>query len=512
MGNRIDNNTSTGVSNDYSLDTSGSSAPAESSSANAEHCAAGDPFGQDEYVQGHDPQADFEEMTTGGHPGGAQVSESSQDCADAPTVLELQAARSQGVDDAGGLEDNALANRLADEVFGNPGVDLFSKSSEQVSSAFDSQVTAQLGISNAKFSFNTEMLQDREDLKSFIADSLAARPDAPADAAEIDRTAAILADVVEDRTMRGVTKRIQEEATSQVRNSQKMLARLNDSSESRRAFLAQIATMEGDPQTIEDRLVEAGVDSGAAEDIAAILEDVHGDPAAIEALQSGEPGPETVGILFKDPAYDAADEILEEAFGDMNDTLDAFVSQTKGRHSTNKHARMLIDPNLEGARDAVFEEIGINFASDEGDLGHAVLDAISEAESEQSREDWAKMFVGIATGALTGGTITAVAGAAISGGVDLAVSQDTLELARAAEHADVGSEQAVGQAESSRNAAVAQLAAGLILTRAKMPEHIEKNVSALGPQGTKAATQAAGSTVEATATAGANAGIDALAD
>lgn len=33
------------------------------------------------------------------------------------------------------------------------------------------------------------MLQDREALQSFIADSLAARPDAPADAAEINKTA-----------------------------------------------------------------------------------------------------------------------------------------------------------------------------------------------------------------------------------------------------------------------------------------------------------------------------------
>lgn len=470
MGNRIDGSTSN-TSDVSSTRTSAADADAADGSDGTDgtdQTRDRSRFYTDQLIRGADRQAEFEKMTTGqkADSGAGSSADASTDD-EATTVFEMRAAQSAqrgGVD----YEDDAVANKLAGDVFENENLDLFDQPPEEIDRAFDSALADEFGF-NGDVAKNAELLDDRKGLEAFIADKLVGRSDAPDDAAEIERVAAQLADNVEDRATRGVTKRIEERARAQLDGARETIGQINADSPTRRTFLAQLARAEGDPEVIQARLAEFGVEESKADEIAGVVAGAHGDPSAIEALEAGEPGDE-VGTIFKEGEFDRADSLLEEGLDEMDGKLERLADDALGKVGSGDHERLLIDPNFAQARAEVFNEFDIDVDQGRGGqdgLERAMSGATERAASDKEAEKWTKAGAAVVLGGFgalaTGGLAAGVAGAAIQGGAGVGVKQEELELARAAQQSDLGADGVVDDATTARNAEVVKAAAGVVL-------------------------------------------------
>ncbi|MFW5966177.1 MAG: hypothetical protein ACOCV2_01610 [Persicimonas sp.] len=481
MGNRIDKNTSS-TSNVSSSDASTVDNEPTSNTGDASRTEeAGDSslFYTDQMVRGADQQSEFEQMTTGDKPGSSAEAPDEGEKTEAKTVMEMRAEQSaskKGVD----FDDHEFANKLSREIFENENKELFGRPPEEIDSAF-AYSPAVSGASSAEFLDNRELLEDREALEGFIAKKLASRDDAPDDPDEVERVASQLADNVEKQAVRGVADRIEMKVKTRIEDARERLATLNNGSESRRTFLAQIAAMSDDRKTIQSRLEEMGIAKGKAEEIGSILADVEKkDSDAIEALQTGEPGPE-VGMFQKSGAYERAESLLGEELDAMDGKLERLHGDAANKLSQGKGALLFGDANLEAARAEAFDELDLSpdaSTQEATDFDRAVAEALEEAEGAEGAESLTTSILGAASSV----TDPPVVGTLIRGGVDMIVKQEELELARAAEHADLAADDAVDDAEVRRKVEVAKSAAALMLGSSGLSEKIGDNAPGIKGQ------------------------------
>lgn len=472
MGNRIDKNTSS-TSNVSSTDSSTveNDNPSQTNGP-PETDQAGDSslFYTDQMVRGADNASEFEEMTTGEQPRPEGGSTESAEPKDAKSVLEMQLEQIPPKTDVD-FEGHAFATELTDKVFANERVALFGRPPEDIDSAFRSTLGDDWGF-DSKFADNSELLQDRGALEDFIAQKLAARGDAPEDADEINRVASRLVDNIEGEALRGVADRIKNRVRAQVEQARERLETINGDSQSRRTFLAQVADLEGDPGVLQERLAELGVGKDAAEEIADILADAHGNDEAIVALKSGEAGPETE-LHVEGGAYEHADELLGDELDKMDGKLERLSRDALGKQSQNKHALLFGDPNFAQVRAEVFDDLDIspNAPAHEVDnFDLAVSEALHEAEGKEG-DSLGRFSLDVVTGLAEPPVLNAL----IRGGVGLVVKQEELELARAAEHAEMSSDDAVSDAEARRNAEVVKAAVNFAIARSNIDEKIADN-------------------------------------
>lgn len=257
------------------------------------------------------------------------------------------------------------------------------------------------------------------------------------------------------------------------------LDQINANSDTRRVFLATVATESESEAEIATALNNFGLSSSTAEDMAEMLNEVRTNPELRQAFIDGDKG--DVTGLFNKTFTRAGD--FERLENDFESELD---SARQGLESLHKQAgsneidtdKFLTDPRLASVRDEVLADKGavMDPAGDTNQMGEMFLEAIGDSEASQT-----KMRLGIAvaniagslaatvaTGGLAGGALVAAGvGAATTAAAEvpgIAEAKLNADMAQAAVHADFADPALIEKAKGDQQVAYAMAAANVVVS------------------------------------------------
>ena len=281
-----------------------------------------------------------------------------------------------------------------------------------------------------------------------------------------------IVDEVESRVVGIAGERIADRARPQIEESIQGLEQLDDSSDTRRAFLASVASGAENEQQITDTLTEFGLTSSAADDIATVLDDLRTDDEAMATFVDGDDGDRDILRGEFRGEFDRIDRELSSELGSMLDGLESLERSLDRNQIQND--RFLTDPNIAHVRDEVLEEMGAVTGPPEevNGLGELFNEATGDSEVAERNERWMRGAINVATtlavGAATGGLGGAAAvatGAATSGAQaapDIADAGQTTNQAQAAAHGDFATPDLVEKAEDDEALTYAMSFGGVV--------------------------------------------------
>ena len=285
-----------------------------------------------------------------------------------------------------------------------------------------------------------------------------------------------MVDEIQARVVSHAGEQIAARARPQIQAGMESLQALNDSSDSRRAFLGAVAQSADSRDEIAGNLVEFGVRSSTADNIAEVLDELRGDDEAMAAFLAGDSGErDLLGGQLRSP-YDQAERRFERELESMHDGLESLQRSL----DTNqiRHDQFLTDPTVAHIRDEVLADMGavLDAGETQNGLGEMFQEAIDASVASQRQERVAIGAVALAGGigvtvATAGAAPAVAAGAGVaSAGVqaapDVAVARQDVDRAQAAVNADISHPELVDMARRDRNVAYALSAAGIVASGA----------------------------------------------
>jgi hypothetical protein len=444
------------------------------------------------------------------------------------SVLELQAQSSAAASGSDSPTESPMADELT-ELLGDPDLDFENiKKCNRGGYNGGRIYRAMTNLSSSERESLAAIVAEPDEARAFFREALQGRDDIPdgmftSRDENIDAAVDALIDTSRNRIVGDFNSFVAGRVKGIVSKASQPYQAINATGESRRAFLGQLAQLEGDAAKLEQRLTGFGLDEEAAGDIAQVLAKAHGDPKAIEALMSGEAGPERGGvqILEESKAYAFAEEVLAEELDDKLGILEQLATQAGNGQLDNS---LLVNDNFKTLREQVMSKMQ---GGKGGPIEQIVADFTEEAASDKTKTDLMKVGLAIVTAAgatiATGGLggVAAVGAAMATGGAqvapDVLVAWEDVDLAEIAAQEELvmpdgttvelgmTDDAAVDQARHNRNVTTACAVAGMVLGAA--PAIKGAKASALYVDGAVDAGKVA---VEATVAAGAAAGSGAV--
>ena len=281
-------------------------------------------------------------------------------------------------------------------------------------------------------------------------------------------------DELESKVVSLAGERITARARPALEEGMENLEQLNASSDSRRAFLATVATGVDSQEEIADALHEFGLSSSTAQDMAEVLDEVRTDPDVRQAFIDGDEGANE-SLLQRTGDFDKIDREFESELDDAHQGLESLWTQT----GTNeiRHDKFLTDPTTEPIRDEVLADMGANMEpGDTNELGELFLEATEKSEFSQFLEGVG--IAGVSVAASIGVTVLTAGlgtGAAVAAGMATTAAQEVPGIAGAELDADIarGAAQAgfvdpalIDKADGDKNVAYAMAAANIAVAGA----------------------------------------------
>lgn len=447
MNNRIGGGTSsqtTSTSGEHTSVQESTSADAPAQSGGAD--GASGPDEGSTFMDGYDADswedasADEDDVMFIMGAGGDYQAAAAGDDGDSMSVMELQAQAAVTEPEPDGIEDNPIASDLAD-IIADEGTSLeeivYARDLRMSGGPIDRTVS---NLSTDKREAMLELFENPAETRAFLREAIGAKT---ADPEEIEDGV----DAVMGHMKADITSKFQQRVGSRVshitRKASEPYEAINASSDTRRNFLSQLAELEGDKGKLAERMEAFGIDADAAGDIAEVLADAHGDPAALAALRDGAEGPERAGIqVFEESkAYAFADEELKDA---LDDNLGALAALGDRASADQVTGAMLTNDDFKVLREQVLSEMG---GDNEDALRSVIGESTADVATSQRNENIAKAGVSVITavgvGVATGGAGLA-AGAAIGVGTnaagaapDLLVAVENLDMAELAAQQEI---------------------------------------------------------------------------
>ncbi len=441
-------------------------------------------FSKDCWDQTPDGSEDFMTQMTGGDTGKSAASAPPK--GRSMSVLDLQAAHATG--EVAAKSSGPVGSKLS-SILEDSSIDFDEiEHSADNAHAFGpiDRAVAELAQSDPRAL--AQFAKDPAEVRKFVAEHLEDRSDIPGDnkterQEHIDKAADSLVDEMQQHVVDGFEHRLADRVGAIVRKASEPYKAINSSKTSRRAFLAQLAQLEGDKGKLSARLHAFGLDKDAANDIAGVLAKAHGNPAAIAALRDGAAGPDREGMLEFGNEYDFADETLQDQLDDKLDGLQSLENQVQ-EGSINE--KVLLDPNFKLLRDKVLTEMD---GGEDGPVKEVVEQVTEDVETDETISDVLKIGIStvtavgltVVTGGLAGPAALAAVGATegAESAPEVMVAMDNVDLAELANQKELvmpdgrkvsigmTDDETVEDARYNRNLAVGMAVAGMVLGAAE---------------------------------------------
>ncbi len=284
-------------------------------------------------------------------------------------------------------------------------------------------------------------------------------------------TAQDVVDELQSQVVAIAGERIAAQARPGVEDTIRSVEQLDSSSESRRAFLASMATVGGDAATIAEGLEQFGLSSSAAEEMSGVLAGIAGDDEAMRAFIDGESGERTIMGREFSGGFDSLERQFSSELDSMKSGLES-LNESLSRDQI-QHDRFLTDPTIAPVREQVLEEMGaVTSPPDQvNGLGEVFNDATADSQRSQTTERVMVTVVNIAgaigaTAATGGGAALAIGGGLLTGGAqavpDIAEAQTEAQRTQGAVAADFAPPELLERAEQDRDIAYAINAVGVV--------------------------------------------------
>lgn len=329
--------------------------------------------------------------------------------------------------------------------------------------------------------------------RSELVDLAANGDDLRADLMEIHDNARVVDDIVSEvqgHVLAETGAKITAIARPQMEAGMEALQNLNDSQESRRAFLATVASGAESKEDIAQVLGEFGLSSGATDQLSQVLDELRTDESAMNAFLNGERGDRSLGNFRGE--YAQAERAFERQLNTMHGGLDSLYRQMGNNEI--RHDKFLTDPRVAPIRDQVLADMGAVTGppGQENALGAFFNEATDDSTSAQNWERNYQAGVGVAGGVVmslaTGGAAAPAIFLAISGSIaqaapDVAIAHQDVHRAQGTVNIELDGPQLTQMAERDRNVAyavgaakvlVAGLGTGLGKGISSNMQHVEK--------------------------------------
>ncbi len=309
--------------------------------------------------------------------------------------------------------------------------------------------------------------------RSELVDLAANGDDLRADLMEIHDNARVVDDIVSEvqgHVLAETGAKITAIARPQMEAGMEALQNLNDSQESRRAFLATVASGAESKEDIAQVLSEFGLSSGATDQLSEVLDELRSDESAMNSFLNGERGDRSLGNFRGE--YAQAERVFERQLNSMHGGLDSLHKEM----GTNeiRHDKFLTDPRVAPIRDQVLADMGAVTGppGQENALGAFFNEATDDSTSAQNRERNYQAGAGFAGGVVlslaTGGTalpaiLLAAGGAGAQAVPDVAIAHQDVHRAQGAVNIELAGAQLTQMAERDRNVAYAVAAANVVV-------------------------------------------------
>lgn len=385
----------------------------------------------------------------------------------APTANESRPVESSPFESPGSISDNQIVRGMAQALAELPANAGPREMRREAALIFD-------GARNPEI---IELAKDMDGLRAHLEEI-----------APSERVLEGLLGELESRVVSIAGERITEIVSPQLRGAIEQLDSLDASSESRRAFLGMVATVAPSEAALIEALQTYGVGTRAAQNLAAGLQELRGDPEKMAAFLSGARGERSVG----NPRGEFAS--LERTFsGELSRIRSGLDSLDRGLRSEQiRQDRFLTNEVVAPFREAVFSEMGVERGANGNGLGEIFDRATRDSSRAQTRENVgkgviavaggialalatggagtlpAKSAVGAAAKSTTGGAGKLAAGlitAGASNSLDVLIAQDDIYRAQGQVFAELGGAELIAQAEGDRNVEVALAVAKTLMAQ-----------------------------------------------
>lgn len=162
-------------------------------------------------------------------------------------------------------------------------------------------------------------------------------------------------EALENHLVNQVTHRASNRALADLEPHMNHIEQLNASSDSRRTFLAELASSTTSVEQIETALLEFGMSSSEADELAELLLPIQEFPAAEQLFLDGDDGPSR-GILRRD-AYVKAERMLEKHLDSAGKGFESLQSMI--RSDSIDGGAALNNPTLAPYIDAELRDLGV---------------------------------------------------------------------------------------------------------------------------------------------------------
>ena len=321
---------------------------------------------------------------------------------------------------------------------------------------------AKLGFENLSAKHLGKLLENPAALKQSLEGALSSKFE-NASAEQIQAKADLMVEQAKEKFALEVRGKIADKAVVSLKASKMPLETINESSESRRAFLAGLAKSSGDADEIASRLQQLGMDADNAKYIGDVCAEAH-DQGLVDDLKSGEAGRDRSwwpsGGQFAE-AEEALKESLDSTISNVDDLIQkaemASFEKDKIPGGLSKYGDVLTAPDFKMARQAVFNEMGmVGLEQGYNEKGVGAAPEIMSEEIEEARAN-AATRENISTGINVG---VAVLTAPIGGPAGMALStagiaesgMQTFNRYREAERTEVAAELGLTDAAAVRDA------------------------------------------------------------
>ncbi|MBA2661437.1 MAG: hypothetical protein H0U74_04030 [Bradymonadaceae bacterium] len=252
---------------------------------------------------------------------------------------------------------------------------------------------------------------------------------------------------IESQIVADLGQAVADQARPQIGAAKEMIAAINDSPDSRRAFLTTLAANGGgDVAKLTDVFQQIGIDSKSAKSLATTLDGVQGDPKKLAG----------------------AERDLDKALIKLTKGLDRLDRDLSSNQI--KHDRFLTDPNFELARNQVFADRGAILDSKTGpnSLGKLINEATADSRAGERKERIVitalNLITIVGTGpiGLSSGLGMSATATALGAAPGLAHAHGQLELAKTADSMKLGTSKNVDNVAFSRDVALVLAAANVV--------------------------------------------------
>ncbi len=321
---------------------------------------------------------------------------------------------------------------------------------------------------NANLSSLVELLDNKKELHKILS--------------SVDGSSSKVADKIIKNLEENVRSRIGEKIAANVRPqialAKSAVGELNNSPESRRQYLHNLASQTGDLATIQQKLQTIGIPSKDASDLAKVLAQAHGNPDKLASIATGDSGPTTM-TDWNGTRSEFAD--TENQFRKLLNKVDSSLNSLHNSVGNGqiKHDRILTNPNFELARNEALKQLGATLSPPDqiNTLGRIFNEGVASSKKADDRETVLKgVIIDTTTQALDkmkfAAPITEPLKLALKA-PDVIIAYDDVHLANAARLIGAGTTENIEQKELMKTAVIASAIADTLI-----PEFGDMDISA----------------------------------